>query len=170
MSLRDVLTSIAIECDRQNLLKLEGRFPHHTGDDELSDAQRYLVLAEEVGEVARAILERSGLSNDRHGVNLRKELVQVAAVAAKWIEGMDRRACEDFERLPGVVCYGLGSRGSAPALDREGVDEGRDEGSENTAHDPEARALGLAQGDENDDADQRREGEDRDDENAEQVG
>lgn len=39
------------------------------------------VLAEEVGEVARALLER-----DR--VNLRTELVQVAAVATAWLESL----------------------------------------------------------------------------------
>lgn len=40
------------------------------------------ILAEEVGEVSRAILER-----DR--ANLRDELVQVAAVAVCWLEAMD---------------------------------------------------------------------------------
>ena len=40
------------------------------------------VLAEEVGEVARAVLDRE--SDDR----LRAELVQVAAVAVAWLEGL----------------------------------------------------------------------------------
>lgn len=40
------------------------------------------VLLEEVGEVARAVLERDRL-------NLRQELVQVAAVALAWLERGD---------------------------------------------------------------------------------
>lgn len=39
------------------------------------------VLTEEVGEVARAVL-------DRDGDNLRTELVQVSAVAVAWLESM----------------------------------------------------------------------------------
>jgi hypothetical protein len=45
---------------------------------------RMAVLTEEVGEVARAVMER-----DRDG--LRAELVQVAAVAVAWIEGIDAK-------------------------------------------------------------------------------
>jgi NTP pyrophosphatase (non-canonical NTP hydrolase) len=40
---------------------------------------KVMVLAEECGEVARAVL-------DRNYVNLKDELVQVAAVAVAWLE------------------------------------------------------------------------------------
>jgi hypothetical protein len=67
------------------------------------DATRFVVLSEETGEVARAILER-GFRDDRAqradarldaGVEdrpLRDELVQVAAVAVAWIEAIDARS------------------------------------------------------------------------------
>ena len=41
-----------------------------------------VVLAEECGEVSKAVLELDWLG-------LRKELVQVAAVAVAWLEGME---------------------------------------------------------------------------------
>ena len=46
-----------------------------------ADLLRLTVLTEEVGEVGRAIL-------DRDHPNLRAELIQVAAVAVAWLEGM----------------------------------------------------------------------------------
>ena len=55
------------------------------------DGTRYLVLGEEVGEVANASLE-AGYEPDRIGDwDLRAELVQVAAVAVAWIEAIDAR-------------------------------------------------------------------------------
>ncbi len=52
-----------------------------------SDYVRLRVLAEEFGEVAEAM----GRPEDGNGKgDLRKELVQVAAVAVAWIEGLDR--------------------------------------------------------------------------------
>lgn len=83
------------ECKRQDRLKAEGRFKHHCGDAEMSDGERYLVLAEEFGEVARALLEKHGLANDKHDTDVRKELIQVAAVCVKWVTGIDRRALEE---------------------------------------------------------------------------
>jgi NTP pyrophosphatase (non-canonical NTP hydrolase) len=45
----------------------------------------YLILAEEVGEVAKAILE-----NKSSVAHTRSELVQVAAVAVAMVESLDR--------------------------------------------------------------------------------
>lgn len=87
-----VLEDVRRECARQDELKKAGRFKHHCGDKEMSDPERFAVLGEEVGEVARAVLELGKLANDKHGKELRKELIQVAAVCTKWVEGMDRRA------------------------------------------------------------------------------
>lgn len=53
----------------------------------------HLVLAEEVGEVAEAILEgraSGNYSRERHIQDIREELVQVAAVAVAVIEYIDR--------------------------------------------------------------------------------
>jgi NTP pyrophosphatase (non-canonical NTP hydrolase) len=44
------------------------------------------VLTEEVGEVAKELLESDG-----NKVNLRMELIQVAAVAVRWIEYLEER-------------------------------------------------------------------------------
>jgi hypothetical protein len=53
------------------------------------DFTRLAVLAEEFGEVANAVLETAyGSSGDEH---LRDELIQVAAVAAAWVEAVDAR-------------------------------------------------------------------------------
>lgn len=49
------------------------------------DATRYVVLGEEFGEVARAMLDANP------DADLRDELVQVAAVAVAWAEAIDAR-------------------------------------------------------------------------------
>lgn len=55
------------------------------------DEKIYLVLAEEVGEIAKALLD--GASEEE----LREEIIQVAAVAACWAEDWEtdarRRVC-----------------------------------------------------------------------------
>lgn len=73
-----VLADVKLEMERQDVLKAQGRFRYHTGDEQMSNAERLAVLVEEVGEVARAVLER-------------ERLVQVAAVCCKWLQGMDER-------------------------------------------------------------------------------
>jgi hypothetical protein len=60
--------------------------PGHWGSGDCSSGGitnivKVAVLTEEVGEVARAVL-------DRKPGNLRDELIQVAAVAVAWLEGM----------------------------------------------------------------------------------
>jgi NTP pyrophosphatase (non-canonical NTP hydrolase) len=75
-----VLDEIATERVRQNTL--------HPGSTarELATAGRFRALAvllEEVGEVARALLEGEPVAD------LRAELIQVAAVAVAWVEGID---------------------------------------------------------------------------------
>lgn len=88
MALIDVLE----ERRRQIELRKQGKFVATCADD-ISDLERLPILAEEFGEVARAMCER-----DRTA--LRTELVQLAAAAVAWIEGIldaDRRA--DLDRL-----------------------------------------------------------------------
>jgi NTP pyrophosphatase (non-canonical NTP hydrolase) len=61
--------------------------PHPWGQGDCSsllvdETVKVAVLAEECGEVARAVLDA------RHG-DMRRELVQVAAVAVAWLEAFD---------------------------------------------------------------------------------
>ncbi len=90
-----VLSDIRQERMRQEQLKAEGRF-QHTCADGIDNFRRLAILLEEVGETARACLEKGGESNDKHYVDLRKELVQVAAVATAFIEGVDRDVMRAF--------------------------------------------------------------------------
>lgn len=58
------------------------------------DGTRFLVLGEEVGEVANAVLEAGYSPNadpNARDDQLRAELVQVAAVSLAWIEAIDAR-------------------------------------------------------------------------------
>jgi hypothetical protein len=55
------------------------------------DGTRYLVLGEEVGEVANAVLEAGYGNSASDDAHLREELVQVAAVAVAWVEAIDAR-------------------------------------------------------------------------------
>lgn len=73
-----VLCKVMDERVRQEALKLAGRF-YRTCADTMSNGERLAVLAEEVGEVARA-MQGDG--------DLEEELIQVAAVAVAWVEGL----------------------------------------------------------------------------------
>lgn len=73
----EVFEAIELERYRQNKKWRRGQ------NEWKSHPQRkYLVLAEEVGEVAEALL-----NIDKE--NLRDELIQVAAVAVAWLESFD---------------------------------------------------------------------------------
>lgn len=74
-----VLGDVSQERDRQDELLRAGKIPWNCADSEVSPADKYLVLAEEVGEVSRAIME----GGDVYG-----ELVQVAAVATAFAESV----------------------------------------------------------------------------------
>ncbi len=84
----NVIGDVYAERCRQNVLKKEGRFKF-TCADPIPNTERLAILMEEIGEASRAILEMEKLANDVHNVNLRKELVQCAAVLVAWIEGVD---------------------------------------------------------------------------------
>lgn len=75
---RKALLSVAWERERQDQIwsRQPGKWMDFAGT-------KLLVLAEEVGEVAEALLERQHISH------LRTELVQVAAVCVAWIETID---------------------------------------------------------------------------------
>jgi len=88
----EILLEVVAERARQERLKAEGRFRFSCADVEMSNGERLAVLGEEFGEVARAFLETQRLANDRHNKDLRAELIQVAAVAVAWVEGLDAKA------------------------------------------------------------------------------
>lgn len=77
----NVQNRIEKERKRQAELKAAGKFPWTCDDAMVSAEAKLAVLAEEFGEVARAVCER----DER---NLAEELIQVAAVCVAWLEGM----------------------------------------------------------------------------------
>jgi hypothetical protein len=79
----EAFTAIRAERRRQ-AEKWGGRHPWGVGDCSslgVADTVKAAVLAEECGEVARAVL-------DSDPESLRNELVQVAAVAVAWLEAL----------------------------------------------------------------------------------
>ena len=85
-----ICEEILDERARQARLRAEGKFTHTAASPDLPDGYRLTALVEEVGEAAEAVLERNGFIGKPKGTDLRKELVQVAAVAVAWIEALDR--------------------------------------------------------------------------------
>ena len=84
MNRADVYAAIDAERFRQSL---KWNKPHRWGWGDCSYASvdmsvKAAVLAEECGEVSRAVL-------DADFDNLRTELIQVAAVAVAWLEGLE---------------------------------------------------------------------------------
>jgi NTP pyrophosphatase (non-canonical NTP hydrolase) len=85
-----VMAAVSHERDRQERLKADGRFAYTCADAGIDGFARFAILLEEVGEVARALNEA-----DIDGPNLRAELLQVAAVAVAWVEGIDHDGARD---------------------------------------------------------------------------
>jgi NTP pyrophosphatase (non-canonical NTP hydrolase) len=79
--LAQILLDVVEERRRQDFLKSQGKFAH-TCADAMPASIKLAVLAEEFGEVARAVCERDY-------ANLREELVQVAAICVAWLEAID---------------------------------------------------------------------------------
>jgi NTP pyrophosphatase (non-canonical NTP hydrolase) len=87
--LTDALDCIYQERHRQEQLKAVGKFKYTCSDSEMETADRLAALMEEVGEVATALLEMRGEATARDPekkADLKKELIQVAAVATAWVE------------------------------------------------------------------------------------
>lgn len=81
---------IQSERRRQDKLKAAGRFEFTCADAGLTNAEKLACLTEELGELAQEVLTQEGrrLARDTTGTpaGLRRELVQVAAVALAWLE------------------------------------------------------------------------------------
>lgn len=106
----DVLHEIHAERLRQEELKRAGKFAWTCadlvtpsegpcGERHIDHAERSVVLAEEVGEASREVMEmiiaidKGQAERARECVQkLRKELVQIAAVAVAWCEAIDMGA------------------------------------------------------------------------------
>lgn len=110
-----VLVDVRAERERQEAIGLRKRAVgidwRSCADPDMAggDGMRFLVLAEEFGEVANAVLEAGYEESARTGpatttayqvaesdtrtsdAHLRDELVQVAAVATAWVEAIDVR-------------------------------------------------------------------------------
>lgn len=86
---RRVLRCVSVERDRQETLRREGRFPYTCASPEgLSHSDKLAVLAEEFGEVARHVTEGVIDPARIETYELRKELIEVAAVAVAWAESL----------------------------------------------------------------------------------
>jgi hypothetical protein len=92
--LEHVLTIIGSERKHQDILKAQGRFKHTCADDGMIDWERLGCILEEVAEVNMILLNRidpvkraDGHDNcDVSDTALRKELSQIAALSAAWME------------------------------------------------------------------------------------
>lgn len=89
-SFEAAVVRIADERRKQELFKQTGRFKFSCADLEIAQSERLAVLAEEFGEVAREIAETIGGHAPLNRTNLRKKLVQTAAVCVAWLEGLDK--------------------------------------------------------------------------------
>lgn len=108
-TLSRVIREVTDERRRQEKLKAEGKFDYSCSDPELSDPQKLAILAEEFGEAAKEVTEMviSDTKNwpaecpemvlthqervrKRRKALLRKELIEVAAVAVAWVECLTR--------------------------------------------------------------------------------
>ena len=90
MNLDKILAMVKEERQRQDALKAQGRFKYTCADAEMLNSEKLAVLVEEVGEAARAILNKGNLVTDKGKDDLQCELIQIAAVAVAWVEGLHK--------------------------------------------------------------------------------
>lgn len=102
-----VVTEVVDERVRQEALKAAGKFLWSCADNEalrnktlraVSEPEKFAVLGEEFGEVAREVVEQMIALDRGDGERsleclrkTRKELIQVAAVCVAWVESLDAR-------------------------------------------------------------------------------
>jgi NTP pyrophosphatase (non-canonical NTP hydrolase) len=86
----EILKNVLDERVRQDQLKAQDRFKYTCADWELDESECLAVLMEEVGEVAREVLGKQGLTTDGKDGKLQTELVECAAVILAWLERYER--------------------------------------------------------------------------------
>jgi hypothetical protein len=87
MTTEHVLNEVAKERVRQDTLKREGKFRHTLNDRLMDDGEKLACLAEELGEIGKAMLHNRMLVSDGGG-DIRTELIQLAALSVAWVEGI----------------------------------------------------------------------------------
>lgn len=130
-----IFSDIVEERERQEKLRLEGKFAYGPESDELTNSEKLAILMEEVGEVARAVCEDIPGSAENLA-NLREELVQVAALAVGWLEGLEYQDQTDTIPAPAPTQW--------EAVFADGFFEGRRiPGCEETFTSPELAAQAI---------------------------
>lgn len=86
--LGEILQLVHRERLRQDDLKEEGKFAFTCADQGITHHENYTVLGEEFGEVGHVLNEALG-GRVFDMQELRKELIQIAAVAVAWVEKVD---------------------------------------------------------------------------------
>jgi len=87
MTKNEIFSAICEERAKQDAYKAAGKFMFTCADAEIGHMTACAVLMEEVGEAARAAMATLGLSKEPPDrANLKKELIQVAAVTVAWLE------------------------------------------------------------------------------------
>lgn len=101
------ISRVTEERQRQNAAVRDGVFPWDCADPAGPDGYKLGVLSEEVGEVARILVEGHEGQGTRflRERRLRQELTQVAAVATAWLESLDDGYAKTAEALPELGVY-----------------------------------------------------------------
>jgi hypothetical protein len=90
----EIIGRVAEERERQERLRLAGKFSFTCADPHIPFGGKMMVLAEEFGEVAQAAYEcydpKPQLTGPTEGqlLHLKEELIQLAAVAVAWAESI----------------------------------------------------------------------------------
>jgi hypothetical protein len=91
--LASILQEIKHERDRQEQLLRAGRFSYTCANPDIPVGGKLCVLAEEFGEVSKLACKlydpQPGDNESALELEMRKELIQLAAVAVAWIEAID---------------------------------------------------------------------------------
>ena len=104
MGRSSIFAEVMNERGRQLSLVASGKHAWSMCNPDISQARKLVVLAEEFGEVSKEVCEHMNLHDmARHEIldatqekqialiaNIRKELIQIAAVAVGWIEALDK--------------------------------------------------------------------------------
>lgn len=97
MKLDDIIKAIIAERKRQEQLQRAGKFSFTCASTTPTNNEKLAILTEEYGENAREVCEMnyrfhpkiSFKKIKKHRLNLKKKLIQTAAVCVAWLESME---------------------------------------------------------------------------------